>query len=912
MSPSQISSVIFEHHPTGFGIGHARPRISWRFSSPDDDTTDWIQEAYEIRIGHEGGADVELYTLRSSESVLVPWPSHELKSRESAWVQVRSHGKSKHQTGSRQESTSWSSQVTVETGLLCNEDWTASLITSSLVPSKNETIRPLCFRKVFTLPEDFQAVSKARIYITSHGVYEAFINGRRISDEEMAPGWTTYNHRLVVQTCDVTTCLTQGKVNVIAVEVGEGWFAGRLGMGEGKRCFYGDRLAILAQLEVTSTTGDIYTMASDDTWRTCESATTRSEIYNGEDHDCRQEQYGWSSDVNFDESSWTPAEVRPPPRARLVASDSPPVRKTGEIHPVKIFKSPLGETLIDFGQNLVGKLQIRLPSGKEGHRVSFSHAEVLENGELGMRPLRDAKPVDRVILSTRQHSIWSPKFTFHGFRYVQVDGWPTDSGMPSGKDIIAQVLHSDMRRTGWFSCSDSLVNKLHENVCWSMRGNFFSLPTDCPQRDERLGWTGDIQVFCPSANFLFDTRGFLGNWLDDVAAEQSEDGRGGVPGLVIPDIFDKPPYPPGPQAVWQDVTVLTPWDLYFSYGDVDILRRQYTSMKAWVEQGIKRSPTGLWDPNVWQFGDWLDPAAPPSEPGNGRTDGVLVADAYLVRVTQTLAKISALLGNTEDADRYSKDASTLRRAFQHEYVAPSGLLVGDTQTALSLAICFDLYDQKDHVAKAASRLSHLVHTSKYRISTGFAGTPLVTHALSDTGYSQLAYRMLLAQECPSWLYPITMGATTIWERWDSMLPDGSINPGDMTSFNHYALGSVANWLHKSVGGIRPLDPGWRTVRVRPVPGGTITSADIAYESPYGRIECSWIVDREAGEFKMTLVIPYNSKALTILPTGQKKATADEEAGTLVGSGRHTFSCSYEPAEWPPRAEFARSQFRLEV
>ena len=460
------------------------------------------------------------------------------------------------------------------------------------------------------------------------------------------------------------------------------------------------------------------------------------------------------------------------------------------------------------------------------------------------------------------------------------------------------------------------MNKLHENICWSMRGNFFSLPTDCPQRDERLGWTGDIQVFCPSANFLFDTRGFLGNWLDDVAAEQLEDGRDGVPGLVIPDIFDKPPYPPGPQAVWQDVTVLTPWDLYFSFGDVDILRRQNTSMKAWVEQGIKRSPTGLWDPNIWQFGDWLDPAAPPSEPGNGRTDGVLVADAYLIKVPETLAKISALLHNTEDADPYSKDASTMGKAFQYEYVAPSGLLVGDTQTALSLAICFGLYDQKDHIAKAASRLSHLIHTSKYRISTGFAGTPLILHALSETGNHQLAYRMLLEQECPSFLYPITMGATTIWERWDSMLPDGSINPGEMTSFNHYALGSVANWLHKNVGGISPLDPGWRTVRVRPVPGGTITNADIAYESPYGRIECSWVIDRETGEFKMTVIIPYNSKAFIILPADQrskgKLMAGKEEAGTLVGSGRHKFSCSYEPAEWPPRAEFARSQFRLEV
>ncbi|TVY84784.1 hypothetical protein LSUE1_G001399 [Lachnellula suecica] len=902
MSSIKISTVSFEHHSTGFGIGHARPRVSWRFSSHDDDTTtDWIQESYEIHIGRENGAGLEKYRVDSSESVLVPWPSWGLKSRESVWVQVRSHGKAKHETGYEKEVTDWSQKVIVETSLLRNEDWTAKLITSPIRTSNSEPKRPLCFRKVFSL---HSPISKARLYITGNGVYEAFLNGQRIGDEEMAPGWTSYNHRLVVQTCDVTDLLAQGKSNVIAVEVGEGWFAGRLGMGAGKRCFYGDRLACMAQLEITYTSGEVCTITSDGTWKSSASATTRSEIYNGEDYDSREEQYGWNGDVDFDEDSWISTEVLPAPSARLISSDSPPVRKTEQISPINIFKSSSGQTLIDFGQNIVGKLLVKLPPAKnDGHRVSFSHAEVLENGELGVRPLRDAKPIDNVLLSKKQPSVWSPKFTFHGFRYVQVDGWPTDFGLPDQEDIIALVLHSDLRRTGWFSCSDPLVNKLHENVCWGMRGNFFSLPTDCPQRDERLGWTGDIQVFCPSANFLFETRGFLGSWLDDVTAEQLEDGNDGVPGLVVPNIFDKPPYPPGPQAVWQDATVLTPWDLYVSFGDVDILRRQYASMKAWVDRGVKKSSTGLWDPNVWQFGDWLDPAAPPSEPGNGRTDGILVADAYLVRVTETLAKISVLLGETEDAARYSKEAATVRNAFQHEYVAPSGLLVGDTQTALSLALCFGIYDHKDQMAKAASRLAHLVHSSKYRIATGFAGTPLITHALSDSGNHQLAYRMLLEQECPSWLYPVTMGATTIWERWDSMLPDGSINPGQMTSFNHYALGSVANWLHKNVGGISPLEPGWQTVKIRPVPGGTITNADVVYESPYGRIECSWHIEGE--EFQMSLVVPPNSKALVILP-------GDEEIGTLVGSGRYKFSCCYQAAEWPPKAEFARSQFHLQV
>ena len=405
---------------------------------------------------------------------------------------------------------------------------------------------------------------------------------------------------------------------------------------------------------------------------------------------------------------------------------------------------------------------------------------------------------------------------------------------------------------------------------------------------------------------------FSGNWLEDLAAEQLEDGKDGVPGLVVPDIFD-PPFPPGPQSVWHDVAVLTPWDLYHSSGDVKILRRQYSSMKAWVERGIKRGSNGLWDQNIWQFGDWLDPAAPPSEPGMGRTDSLLIADAYLVRVLETISKVSSLLGLSEDADRYRRDAVSTRKVFQQEYIAPSGLLVGDTQTAYAVAISFGLFDKADQVQKSASRLRHLVHMANYRIATGFVGTPLIAHALSDTGDYQLAYRLLAEKKCPSWLYPITMGATSIWERWDSMLPDGSINPGSMTSFNHYALGSIANWLHKNVGGISPMTPGWRKVLVKPRPGGSITSANVAYESPYGRIDCSWNISETDGTFSMTLVVPPNSQAVVILPSsGHGNQQDNLEDGCLVGSGKHEFSCQYMPAEWPPKAEFARSTFRLEL
>lgn len=914
MSSLSISSVTFEHHRTGFGLGHSRPRISWQFAA-DADLRNWVQDSYEIQVGRHDGTQVNTYHVESSDSVLVPWPAAALKSRESAWVKIRSRGKLTEADGkAAAKDAAWSDTFNIEAALIDRGDWTAKLTTSTLVPNHQEPAVPLLFRKVLHLPKGAGPIAKARLYITAHGTYMAYLNGQRIGDEEMAPGWTSYNHRLLYQTFDVTATLHASDPNTFGVEVAPGWFAGRFGGGGGKRWRYGSRLAFLAQLEVVYENGVTYRLNSDKTWKSDKSAILSSDIYDGEVYDSSKEQIGWNRDASFDDQAWADTEELEFPSAKLLAPDIPPVREVEQVAPTKIFKSPSGRTLIDFGQNLVGKLKLRLPKSTatnnlEGHVLTLKHAEVLERGELGTRPLRLAQATDTVVLSARAPPEWCPKFTFHGFRYAQIDGWPTDDGMPGNDDIKALVLTSDMKRTGWFSCSESLINQLHENVIWSVKGNFFSIPTDCPQRDERQGWTGDIQVFSPTANYMYNTTGFLTNWLEDVAVEQLEPSRKGVPPLVVPNVHEHP-NPPGPQCVWHDVTVLTPWDLYKSSGDLEILRRQYRSMKAWVDQGIARGPNGLWDQNVWQYGDWLDPAAPPSEPGNGRTDSHLLADAYLVRVLETIAEISSLLGEEKDADRYRRDAANVKSTFRREYVTPSGLLVGDTQAGLALAIAFGLCD-KEHIRKAASRLSHMVHKDSYRISTGFVGTPVVTHALSDTGNYQLAYRMLLEKECPSWLYPITMGATTIWERWDSMLPDGSINPGKMTSFNHYALGAVANWLHTVVGGISPLSPGWRTIKVKPMPGGTLTRADVAYESPYGRIECSWNISETGDTFNMTLVVPPNSEALVTMPSQWAEAGEDgADKSSKIGSGRYHFSCSYKPAPWPPKPEFARSTFHL--
>ena len=465
-------------------------------------------------------------------------------------------------------------------------------------------------------------------------------------------------------------------------------------------------------------------------------------------------------------------------------------------------------------------------------------------------------------------------------------------------DIAAKVIHTDMEEIGWFRCSNPMVNQLHENTRWSMRGNFVSIPTDCPQRDERLGWTGDIQVFCPTANFLYRTTGMLGGWLEDVAAEQLESG---APSLVVPNILDNI-WPPTPQAVWGDVTVLTPWALYNSSGDVKILKAQYKSMITWVDKDIPRGKDGLWDPEMWQLGDWLDPKAPPENPGDGRTDGTMVADAYLVHVTRVLSQVSSILQDAANSSRFAEDTRRLKEAFQRKYVAPSGMISSDTQTGFALAIMFDLFEGEEQLAVAGDRLAALVKREKFRVATGFAGTPLITHALTRTGNLQLAYRMLLEKKCPSWLYPVSMGATTIWERWDSMLPDGSINPGSMTSFNHYALGSISNWLHEVVGGISSIEPGWKRFRVQPQPGGTLTSASVTHESPYGRIECQWSTEKlESTEhLELQIVVPPHSEACVVLPNGERHEH--------VGSGTYTFKCQSPVKDWPPRATHAWIDF----
>ncbi|KAL3475885.1 bacterial alpha-L-rhamnosidase-domain-containing protein [Aspergillus californicus] len=883
MSQPTLTPPSFEQHPTGLGIGFSEPRISWRFAATDSTATDWQQDAYDIEVAR--GDNTKSYHVKSTDSVLVSWPSQPLQSREIAKVRVRAYG------GPNKKPTEWSTWSIVECGLLNREDWSARAITS-LTKQKESPLRPIRFKKTFTVPAT--AVRRARFYITSLGVFQAYINGKPVGDHCMAPGWTSYHNRLNYEVFDIASLLKGGEENTIAVEVSEGWYATRLGFGGGRRFIYGDELALFAQLEVVPEQGgSSFIAATDSSWKCCQSAIIRSEIYDGEVYDAREEQGDWK--VSSPGSTWEATRKVELPQTQLVAPNAPPVRVTETVNPIEIIRTPSGKVIIDFGQNLVGRVRIHSLEKPEGHSTILTHAEVLEDKELGTRPLRAAKCQDEIISAGHKICDWIPRFVFHGFRYVQVDGWsPEDAENPlTLESLVAEVMHTDLTRSGWFNCSHPMVNKLHQNATWGMRGNFLSVPTDCPQRDERLGWTGDLQIFAPSASFLYNTAGMLSDWLEDLSAEQLANPKA-TPPLVVPNVIDESFWPSFPQAVWDDIAIILPWTLYQCYGDINILRRQYPSMTGYLDRAVQRGPDRLWDDTLFQLGDWLDPTAPPDQPGNSRTDGTLVADAYLVYVTGLLARICTVLDEPTDASRYEADYRALKSRFQTKYISPTGLLVGDTQTALSLALVFDLHDDPQQAAKAGNRLARLVRVSKFQVSTGFAGTPVITHALTKSGHHQLAYRMLQESNCPSWMYPISMGATTVWERWDSMLPDGTINPGEMTSFNHYALGSIINWLHKTVAGVSPLEPGWRHVLVSPLPGGTVTSAEAAYETAYGRLESRWEV-KDGDQFKLELVVPPNSAAKVVLPgSGVEK---------VVGSGRYIFETTFNSqAGWPPKAQ----------
>ncbi|MEO3943209.1 family 78 glycoside hydrolase catalytic domain [Paenarthrobacter nicotinovorans] len=735
------------------------------------------------------------------------------------------------------------------------------------------------FRGEFELAEGHGDVESATLFLSALGVVDAWVNGQRASQDLLTPGWSSYEWRVRYSELDVTALIST--TTVIGLALGNGWYRGRLAWSGGSK-YYGQELGAFAELRVRFADGHQQVIGTDGSWTAGPSATTANDLYDGQSIDARRFDDAWLA-PGFSSGQWTPVRILDDNLSRLEPYIGPPVRRQMELQPTKVWTSPAGKVLVDFGQNLVGWVRASV-TGTAGDVVTVRHAEVLEHDELGTRPLRSAEATDRFTLSGGT-DVFEPTLTFHGFRYVEVQGWPggVDALLDGG--LTAVVISSDMKRIGTFQTSNPLLNRLHENAVWGMRGNFVDVPTDCPQRDERLGWTGDLSAFAPSAAFLFNSRDFLRDWLRDLALEQSHD-EDLVP-FVVPNVLKYIEQPaefgaPDTAAVWSDAAVWVPWALWEAYGDRRVLEEQFASMTGHARRlRSKLSPNGLWDTG-FQFGDWLDPDASPDQPWAAKADKHVVATLCAYRTASLVAEAAKVLGDKGAMAEFEAMAADLRTAFKAHYVSAEGVITSDCTTVYALAIVFGILGEPDR-RFSGGRLAELVEKSGFRISTGFAGTPFVTDALTVTGHLDAAYRLLLQTENPSWLYSVTMGATTIWERWDSMLPDGSINPGEMTSFNHYALGAVVDWMHRTIGGLSPLDPGYSRILIAPQPGGGLTWAETTLETPHGIASVRW--DLVDGRLEVSATIPEGTEAVLRLP-GEDDHT--------VGPGRHTISA--HPAE----------------
>jgi alpha-L-rhamnosidase len=714
--------------------------------------------------------------------------------------------------------------------------------------------------------------------VTSLGLYELELNGRRVGDELYTPGWTSYKKRLQYQTYDVTALLRPG-ANAVGATLGDGWYRGFLAWGN-KRNLYGDRLALLFQLRVEYEGGGVDVLGTDGSWKSATGPIRVSDIYMGEAYDARLERPGWSA-PGYEGADWKPVRVVEPEKRALIAPAGPPVRRIDQIRPVKILKTPAGETVADMGQNLVGHVRLKV-RGPAGTKVTLRHVEVLDKaGNVYTANLRAAKQEVSYILKGGADEVYEPHFSFQGFRYVAVEGWP---GELTPESLTGVVVHSDMEETGRFTSSNPLLNQLQHNIQWGQKGNFLDVPTDCPQRDERLGWTGDAQMFARTAAFNRDVAGFFTKWLGDVAADQQADGA--VP-HVIPDVLSENGSGASASAAWADAAVIVPWTMYLSYGDTRFLEAQYPSMKAWVEH--MRRQAG--EKNLWttgfHFGDWLAFATTSSDYPGATTGKDLIATAFYAYSTSLLQRAAVVLGKAEDARIYGDLVPRIKDAFVREFVSGAGRVGENTQTAYALALQFDLLPEAQR-ADAARRLAAEVR-ARGHLTTGFVGTPYLCHVLSRYGYTDVAYRLLNRQEYPSWLYPVKQGATTIWERWDGLKPDGSFQDAGMNSFNHYAYGAIGEWMYRVVAGldVDPEDPGYKHVLAQPQPGGGLTSAEARLQTLYGEAASGWSVAND--RITVSVTVPPNARGTVRLPSASLAGVTESRKPVTDAPGVHRAS-----------------------
>jgi alpha-L-rhamnosidase len=859
-----------EHLDDAFGIDVLEPRLSWKLPRGTI-----RQRAYRVRAGGWDSGVVD-----SDASTLVPYAGPPLASRQRVDWQVK--------VWTDVGESAWSRLSSWEMGLLGRDDWTAQWI----APAEPDGVAEPGHRPAYVLRTAFEHhdhdTKVARLYATAHGLYECFINGLRAGDLELTPGFTGYYHRLQVQTYDVAHLLRPG-TNELRVVLSDGWFRGLIGATR-EHDVWGKELALLAQLEAD---GEVVA-CTDQQWTAAPSALLEADLIQGQRTDLR---------IGDADRSWSAVETRDFDFEPMCASTAPPVRRVETIRPHRVTRLDHDRQVVDLGQNINGWLRLT-DLGPRGTTLTITHGEALdETGDVTMthlapvhwstQELLDPGQVD-VVVSDGTAATFEPRHTVHGFQYARIEGHP---GNLTEDDVTGVVVHTDMRRTGWFRCSDARLNRLHDAAVWSFRTNACDIPTDCPQR-ERAGWTGDWQLFAPTAAFLFDVAGFSTKWLRDLAADQRADGavRNFAPDPAPPGADDHPIKTfLEASAGWGDAAVLVPWAMWRAYGDRRLLEEQWPSMVAWVEFQAGTARTArhqsridlsatprpheeyLWDTG-FHWGEWTEPDVDGSEHFNdlGR-DFAIIATAYFARSAATLAKLARVVGRADDADHYSELGRNATNAWRIEFVDDDGNVRSGRQADLVRALAFGLMPDELR-PQTASRLVDMVRAAGTHLNTGFLATPFLLPALADTGHLDLAYELLFQDTPPSWLTMVDRGATTIWENWDGIQEDGT----PIGSLNHYSKGAVVSFLHEYVAGLRVLDdgPAYRRFEIAPMPGGDLTWAEGAHESPYGRIASSWSI--AGGDLRLVVEVPPGTTAEVRLPDGSAATT---------GPGTAIFSCT---------------------
>jgi alpha-L-rhamnosidase len=745
-------------------------------------------------------------------------------------------------------------------------------ISSPIVGGPRTTAPAPFFRKPFVLPG---GAASAKLRITALGLYECEINGRRVGDQIFTPGWTNYHVRVPFQEYDVTDLLQEGE-NVLGAVLGDGWYCGFMAWKE--RQLYGDRPRLIARLDGTAHDGSAFAVVTDGSWHTRTAAILESDFQLGETYDARLEVADWSQ-AGCDARDWHPVEIASDPKISFETPRIPPVRRIAEIAPVQVTHIPKHWPkpcrIFDLGQNFSGRARITVTAPR-GTTFSIRFGEVLSpDGTVYQANLRSARSTEYYTCRGGGEETWEPCFTFHGFRYVEIRGLAPEHPIA----VTGVVLHSDLKPTGSFACSNPLLNKLQENIVWSQRSNFLEVPTDCPQRNERMGWTGDAQVFARTACFNMDVREFFHKWMQDFRDAQRPNG-------AIPAVIPEPgviPFEEGGPA-WADATIICPWTIYLCYGDREILADHYDSMKAYMDFVIReRSLNHIRshpDVDPWGgYGDWL--ALDGSGGNEGSTPRDLIGTAFHANNARIMSRIAGLLGHHEEAEKYQTLHTEIVQAFQRRFLTPEGLLASGTQTSYVLALYFGLVP-KNLRPFTAGELVRQIRKRDFHLATGFVGTPHILDVLATHGHLDVAYKLLEQESFPSWLFPVKNGATTIWERWDSWTPKNGMQDPEMNSFNHYAYGAVGAFMVRTVAGLEidPEDPGYRHIIFQPQPGGSLEWAEARLDTDRGPVSIRW--EREGESLNIDLEIPEGSTATLKLPDG----TVQE--GLQPGIYRHQF------------------------